>query len=101
MSDVCAYCGQPCGPNEKHTDEDCTAYLKEHPEGGPLFEKLGGKIAPMYPQEPCIICGEEVCMPRYEVTSTFRGGETVGFLCDDCGAKVTSNTHEVRSQEES
>lgn len=38
----CAFCGQPVGVNEKHTHEDCLTWLKDHPEGGPLFEKLGG-----------------------------------------------------------
>ena len=47
--------------------------------------------------EKCVICGDETIYPRYEVTSVVRGGEAVGFLCDDCGAKVTSNTHEKRS----
>ena len=39
----CAYCGQPVEPqNTKHTHEDCMNYLKDHPEGGVLFEKMGG-----------------------------------------------------------
>jgi len=39
----CAYCGQPLESwNQRHTYEDCENYLKEHPEGGVLFEKLGG-----------------------------------------------------------
>lgn len=39
----CAYCGQFVEtPDTLHTHEDCMNYLKEHPEGGVLFEKMGG-----------------------------------------------------------
>ncbi len=47
--------------------------------------------------EPCIICKTPVVMPRYGVTNLARGSEEVGVLCDDCGAKVTENINEKRT----
>ena len=39
----CAYCGQKVKTwATKHTWYDCEAYLKKFPEGGKLYEKLGG-----------------------------------------------------------
>jgi len=44
MMPECAYCGEPLYSwNQRHTHDDCITYLREHPEGGKLFEKLGGR----------------------------------------------------------
>ena len=46
---------------------------------------------------PCLICKEETLYPIYEVINLTNGGETVGYLCDDCYKKATQVTHEKRS----
>ena len=39
----CAYCGKYVKyPESRHTWFDCEEHLKKYPEGGKLFERLGG-----------------------------------------------------------
>jgi len=50
--------------------------------------------------EICLICGEETLYPIYEVVNLTRGGETVGYLCDDCAKKASIKPNETRRETE-